>query len=336
MPQPPLFTPDYDFSTDLGTQHGVRLDATFDEVRDVTGAIIGNLGLIQRDDGQLQNRLVTLDSLAQAVITYFSNSGLNFRGTWVTATAYAIKDVVLDGTTTYVCLVANTSAALFATDLAAARWMIFSQPQSNPTAAQVPFTPGGTIAAVTVQGAIDEVAAEKAALAGLTTQPFDVLGGTTPTAAARMEQVQGGQLLGYAVATGTASAMLASIATGGISAFADGMLFRVRAVGINTSATPTLNLTVGAVSSGALTITRGDNGSSLAGGDIVGVSHEMFLQYRALITPVWRLLNTQNTTSTVRYNSGTSIFEAFNGTTWVPLISSSDPMSLVLGNLYLR
>lgn len=43
---------------------------------------------------------------------------------WVTATAYAVDDIVYDPTLTkyYKCLVAHTSVALFATDLASAYW----------------------------------------------------------------------------------------------------------------------------------------------------------------------------------------------------------------------
>ena len=47
---------------------------------------------------------------------------------WVTATAYAVDDVVYDLTLTkyYKCLIANTASALFATDLAAAEWELYT------------------------------------------------------------------------------------------------------------------------------------------------------------------------------------------------------------------
>lgn len=41
---------------------------------------------------------------------------------WATGTAYAVGDKVTDSSESYVCLVAHTAAALFATDLAAANW----------------------------------------------------------------------------------------------------------------------------------------------------------------------------------------------------------------------
>jgi hypothetical protein len=45
------------------------------------------------------------------------------RGAWVTATAYALNDVVIQGGTTYRCTMAHTSS-VFATDLATPRWTV--------------------------------------------------------------------------------------------------------------------------------------------------------------------------------------------------------------------
>lgn len=47
----------------------------------------------------------------------------NSRGAWVTATAYAIKDVVQVSGTWYACVVAHTSSAAFATD-SASKWRV--------------------------------------------------------------------------------------------------------------------------------------------------------------------------------------------------------------------
>jgi hypothetical protein len=46
------------------------------------------------------------------------------RGAWVTATAYALSDVVTNGGSAYRALVAHTSAGAFATDLAANKWVV--------------------------------------------------------------------------------------------------------------------------------------------------------------------------------------------------------------------
>jgi len=289
MPQPPALVPPYDFSSDLGTQHGVRLDASFDAVKDVTDAISGNLGLIQRDDGELRNQTVTLDALSSSVLALIASEGLSFRGVWVTATSYAVNDLVSSSTTTYVCLVAHTSGT-FNTDLAAAKWMVFSQVTSTPAASGVSFSATGGIASTNVQTALAELDTEKAAAAGSSAQAFAVAAASTPEGAARLSQVQG-EVVSFAVGANTGNAITATITAAGVSAFADGMLFRIRAPGANSSATPTLNLTVGAVSSGALIIVRGPTGGALSVGDIAGTSHELLLQYKAGSPNQWVLLN---------------------------------------------
>jgi hypothetical protein len=60
------------------------------------------------------------------------------RGAWVTATAYAVNDLVWSGGLGYRCLVAHTSGT-FATDLAAARWVVgaFSGTDNTPAFARM-------------------------------------------------------------------------------------------------------------------------------------------------------------------------------------------------------
>lgn len=50
-------------------------------------------------------------------------SAFNSRGAWVATTAYAIKDLVSNAGTWYVCVVAHTSSAAFATDTAS-KWRV--------------------------------------------------------------------------------------------------------------------------------------------------------------------------------------------------------------------
>lgn len=52
-----------------------------------------------------------------------SIAAVNVRGAWVTATSYALKDVVTSGGIAYICIVAHTSGASFASDLAA-KWRV--------------------------------------------------------------------------------------------------------------------------------------------------------------------------------------------------------------------
>jgi len=64
---------------------------------------------------------VVRQTLAGAVA---SIAAINPRGTWVTATAYAVKDAVLQSGTWYLCVVAHTSAASFSTDQAS-KWRVY-------------------------------------------------------------------------------------------------------------------------------------------------------------------------------------------------------------------
>lgn len=98
------------------------LDAEFNAVQVSLNETIANLGLIQRDDGQLQNGIVTADSLDQAVVNMIGD--WYPRGAWAPATNYAVRDMVTPsgGSVTYVCAVANTSSSSFATDDALGYW----------------------------------------------------------------------------------------------------------------------------------------------------------------------------------------------------------------------
>ena len=49
----------------------------------------------------------------------------NWRGAWLTATAYAVGDAIEEGGSGYVCVVAHTSGT-FATDLTAVKWQLFA------------------------------------------------------------------------------------------------------------------------------------------------------------------------------------------------------------------
>ena len=57
--------------------------------------------------------------------------GFTWRDEWATATAYSVNDTVATGSNTYVCVVAHTSAALFATDLTAVNWQLMLSNQGD-------------------------------------------------------------------------------------------------------------------------------------------------------------------------------------------------------------
>jgi hypothetical protein len=105
---------------------------------------------------------VKLHTLSTSVLALFAATAGTPRGAWVTATAYALRDVVTINTNTYLCCVAHTSGT-FATDLAAVKWLLIAL-GAAPTAAGIAFTPTATIAATTIQTAIDEADTENRAL----------------------------------------------------------------------------------------------------------------------------------------------------------------------------
>jgi hypothetical protein len=123
MAQPTPYDRTHNFTEELGNQHGINLDQEFDDIELTVDEICRNLALIQRDDGRLANQSVSIDTLDPTVRRLFAAAGANIRGAWVTATAYAVKDVVsVSGSGTYICAVAHTSG-VFATDLASGKWM---------------------------------------------------------------------------------------------------------------------------------------------------------------------------------------------------------------------
>ena len=128
MPQPTAYTRQYDFTGFSSNypsdqQPGTSLDAEFNAVKQTLDGVLGNLTLIQRDDGVLANASVGIAQAAPDLIAYFSASSLwNVRGAWLTTTVYALNDVVTQSGNTYVCASAHTSGT-FATDLAAGKWI---------------------------------------------------------------------------------------------------------------------------------------------------------------------------------------------------------------------
>jgi hypothetical protein len=115
-----------DFTTAHPTdqQSGTSLDADFGAVLTSNNQIIDRLAQIQRADGALANLCVTPDSFSAASLALMAGTGVP-RGGWVTATAYVAKDLVSQGGLTYICVTAHTSG-VFATDLAAGKWLLFS------------------------------------------------------------------------------------------------------------------------------------------------------------------------------------------------------------------
>jgi hypothetical protein len=135
---------------------GTDLDSEFEAARTTINAINANLKLIQRSDGKLANASVGTDQI-DATLTAIMG-GFNPRGAWATSTSYAVKDLVSNSGSSYVCAVAHTGGT-FATDLAAGKWILVAG-AGGASASSVSFSPTGTLSSTDVQAAIAEAASE--------------------------------------------------------------------------------------------------------------------------------------------------------------------------------
>lgn len=136
MAQPPPYVPVHSFVADSATLAnfpGQALDVEFQDVKTTTDAIRANLALIQRDDGALANGSVTFDTLALSL----QSNGLAGAAAWVTGLAYAVGAPVYQSNNLYRCLVAHTSG-VFATDLAAGKWLLLVALPAGPAGATGP------------------------------------------------------------------------------------------------------------------------------------------------------------------------------------------------------
>jgi hypothetical protein len=69
---------------------------------------------------------VALDSFTVKTVAGYLQElqATNPRGSWGSGTVYALKDVVVESSTVYICTIAHTSGT-FATDLAAGKWAVY-------------------------------------------------------------------------------------------------------------------------------------------------------------------------------------------------------------------
>lgn len=169
MPQPTAYTPTTNFAADESANAGGRstvrtaaVDAEFAAIATTLSGVRTNLALNQRDDGEIRDERVKLHTLSTDVKALLAAGQGLPRGAWLTATAYALRDIVTQGGNSYICATAHTSGT-FSTDLAAVRWLLLSL-GAAAAASGVPFTPTGTLAATNVQDAIDESDTENRAL----------------------------------------------------------------------------------------------------------------------------------------------------------------------------
>ena len=135
MGQPNPYAKATDF-TEYQTEHasapfsGALLDAELVDIELNLQGLNANIALIQRDDGELRNEVVGVAALGTDTLALIASEAFTVRGSWVTATLYAVGDIVESSATAYLCLIAHTSGT-FATDLTAVKWV--AMPDSTPT-----------------------------------------------------------------------------------------------------------------------------------------------------------------------------------------------------------
>jgi hypothetical protein len=92
-------------------------------------AIIEFQKLVQRSDGRLNNGSVRPETLSAGTVALIGK--LTPRGNWLTATVYAVNDLVPQSNNLYVCIVAHTPGT-FASDLAASKWPLIDGDRGAP------------------------------------------------------------------------------------------------------------------------------------------------------------------------------------------------------------
>lgn len=161
--QPPDYNRQANF-TDWSTAYpslphdGTDMDDEFNAVKTTLDAILHNLALIQRDDGQLANHSVGIDQLKDEVAI-----GFNPVGTWLTATEYHANDAVWHGDILYRATTLHTSG-VFADDLADGDWEVLVD-FSGYVSATAASAASAAASAATATAAASGVSASQAAAA---------------------------------------------------------------------------------------------------------------------------------------------------------------------------
>lgn len=112
---------------------GTQLDADLIGLHDSVSALALFTQGVMRSDGRLNNGVVTYDSLAAELQT----AGLAPATAWSTPTSYLLGNAVTINSNLYRCLIAHTSG-VFATDLAAGKWIFVAALITGPTGPQGP------------------------------------------------------------------------------------------------------------------------------------------------------------------------------------------------------
>lgn len=105
------------------------LDTELDAIATAITAHASDLDVLLRDDGKMVEDVLQGHEFSDAAVTLLSgligtNTALVWRGSWVTATAYVVGNLVEDSNNAYICIASHTAGATFAGD--AANWDLFA------------------------------------------------------------------------------------------------------------------------------------------------------------------------------------------------------------------
>ena len=161
MAQPPSYNRGYDF-TSFQTNNpdepipAVELESEFDSIKQTLDAVLVNMAILQRDDTELANQIVTPESFSQETIALTKASSFNIRGSWSASTAYAINDLVEYNSATYIAVSAHTSSANFSSD--SGNWVLLANAAIDTTSSAVDqFEGTGSQTAFTTQYSYNSV-----------------------------------------------------------------------------------------------------------------------------------------------------------------------------------
>lgn len=290
QPTPYIITTDFSQEEASGvagrsTLRTPALDVELGNIQTTLGQVLTNLAIIQRDDTGLADLTVKLNTVSAEVLALMDSAGFTVHAPigWLTATSYPARDMVKQGTGTYVSVAAHTSG-VFATDLAAGKWVLLFD-SSNYVASGISFTPTGTVSATNVQNAIAEVASEAMQKASNLSDVASAATSRANLGVPSISEVQGWSA-NQCAASGTADAIVGSF-TPAITALANNLLLLVECGAANATPTPTFTPNNGVVA--PKTIVRPD-GTVLAIADIAGANYKALFCYDASLDK-WILIN---------------------------------------------